>query len=93
MTAIRFSFPAAPGAIRTLNPGSHPGRSLCWQPICFKFRGRFIPMSKNNNVNPNHYKVAGRERPGEDIVPRRHKRRLTQNREAVQGKGKGGKKR
>lgn len=50
-------------------------------------------MSKNNNVNPNHYKVAGRERPGEDIVPRRHKRRLTQNREAVQGKGKSGKKR
>ena len=21
-------------------------------------------MSKNNNVNPDHYKVAGRERPG-----------------------------
>lgn len=25
-------------------------------------------MSKNINVNPDHYKVAGRERPGEDIV-------------------------
>jgi hypothetical protein len=25
-------------------------------------------MSKNINVNPDHYKVAGRERQGEDIV-------------------------
>lgn len=25
-------------------------------------------MSKYNNVNPNHYKVKGRERQGEDIV-------------------------
>lgn len=24
-------------------------------------------MSKNNNVNPGQYKVAGRERPGQDI--------------------------
>jgi hypothetical protein len=24
-------------------------------------------MSKNNNVNPGQYKVAGRERPGKDI--------------------------
>jgi hypothetical protein len=31
-------------------------------------------MSKSN-VNPNHYKVAGRERQGEDIVQTRHKRK------------------
>jgi hypothetical protein len=30
-------------------------------------------MSKNNNVNPGQYKVAGRERPGEDIVQTREK--------------------
>jgi hypothetical protein len=30
-------------------------------------------MSKNNNVNPGQYKVAGRERQGEDIVPQREK--------------------
>ena len=35
-------------------------------------------MSKNNNVNPGQYKVAGRERPGEDIVAADHKARLTQ---------------
>jgi hypothetical protein len=29
-------------------------------------------MSKSN-VNPNHYKVAGRERQGEDILQERHK--------------------
>ena len=25
-------------------------------------------MSKNNNVNPDHYKVAGRERPGNAVA-------------------------
>jgi hypothetical protein len=30
-------------------------------------------MSKNNNVNPGQYKVAGRERPGQDIAAKRHK--------------------
>jgi hypothetical protein len=35
-------------------------------------------MSKNNNVNPGQYKVAGRERPGEDVVTAEHKARLTQ---------------
>ena len=34
-------------------------------------------MSKNNNVNPGQYKVAGRERPGEDVVASEHKARLT----------------
>lgn len=33
-------------------------------------------MSKRINVNPDHYKVAGRERPGEDIVHEQHKREL-----------------
>jgi hypothetical protein len=51
-------------------------------------------MSKNINVNPDHYKTAGRERPGQDIPqevrkqqfgkekvqppPRRRRRRPTQ---------------
>lgn len=33
-------------------------------------------MSKRINVNPDHYKVAGRERPGEDIVHGEHRREL-----------------
>ena len=35
-------------------------------------------MSKSN-VNPNHYKVAGRERQGEDIEQVRHKRRYAES--------------
>jgi hypothetical protein len=35
-------------------------------------------MSKNNNVNPGQYKVAGRERPGEDVLASAHKAALTQ---------------
>jgi len=34
-------------------------------------------MSKNNNVNPGQYKVAGRERQGEDIDPQKEKATLT----------------
>ena len=30
-------------------------------------------MSKNNNVNPGQYKVAGRERQGEEVVHEREK--------------------
>ena len=37
-------------------------------------------MSKNNNVNPGQYKVAGRERPGEDVLASAHKAALTQDR-------------
>ena len=33
-------------------------------------------MSKKINVNPDHYKVAGRERPGEDIVHEAERREL-----------------
>jgi hypothetical protein len=35
-------------------------------------------MSKSN-VNPNHYKVAGRERQGEDIQQQRHKQKLAES--------------
>lgn len=43
-------------------------------------------MSKNNNVNPGQYKVAGRERPGEDVVTADHKARLTQAQPDKKGK-------
>ena len=33
-------------------------------------------MSKNNNVNPGQYKVAGRERQGEDVDTAREKAEL-----------------
>ena len=32
-----------------------------------------------NNVNPNHYKIAGRDRQGEDILQSRHKERFALN--------------
>lgn len=35
-------------------------------------------MSKNNNVNPGQYKVAGRERQGEEVVHEDQKRLMTQ---------------
>lgn len=44
-------------------------------------------MTKSN-VNPNHYKTAGRERQGEDIVQEIHKQELTQAQAAGrQGQG------
>jgi len=45
-------------------------------------------MSKNNNVNPGHYKVAGRERQGEDIVQDREKTKasMAEHAERVQAK-------
>ena len=45
-------------------------------------------MSKNNNVNPGQYKVAGRERQGEDIVHEREKTRasMTEHTERVEAK-------
>jgi hypothetical protein len=36
-----------------------------------------------NNVNPDHYKVAGRERPGEDIPQAQQKETLGKSRAAV----------
>ncbi len=35
-------------------------------------------MSKKNNVHPDHYKTAGRTRPGDDILQDRYKHQLTQ---------------
>jgi hypothetical protein len=37
-------------------------------------------MSKNINVNPDHYKVAGRERQGEDVVHEVEKREIKRRR-------------
>ena len=34
-------------------------------------------MSRKINVNPDHYKVAGRERQGESIIQERQKRAYT----------------
>lgn len=36
-------------------------------------------MSSKNNVNPDHYKTAGRERQGEDIIHEVYKRQYTQS--------------
>ena len=46
-----------------------------------------------NNVNPGQYKVAGRERPGEDIVQDIHKQKLAKNMENHTPKRKTAKKR
>jgi hypothetical protein len=35
-------------------------------------------MSKRINVNPDHYKVSGRERPGKDIVPEAERQQFKQ---------------
>lgn len=40
-------------------------------------------MSKKNNVNPDHYKTAGRERQGEDIAHDVYKRWYTQSRSSA----------
>ena len=42
-------------------------------------------MSKKINVNPDHYKVAGRERQGEDIPADREKRVLSQAKAGARG--------
>ncbi|HZS06433.1 MAG TPA: hypothetical protein VFD58_16460 [Blastocatellia bacterium] len=43
-------------------------------------------MSNKNNVNPDHYKVAGRDRPGEDILHEQNKQQYSQ---AKAGSGAG----
>jgi hypothetical protein len=50
-------------------------------------------MSKNINVNPGQYKVAGRERPGEDIEPEIEKAKLAKTQRASAPKPKPSKKR
>lgn len=44
-------------------------------------------MSKKNNVNPDHYKVAGRDRQGEDILQEVNKQQYAQAQ--VKGKQQG----
>jgi hypothetical protein len=36
-------------------------------------------MSKKNNINPDHYKTAGRERQGEDIIHDVYKHQYAQS--------------
>lgn len=36
-------------------------------------------MGTKNNVNPNHYKTEGRERPGQDVNQEIHKQKYTQS--------------
>jgi hypothetical protein len=36
-------------------------------------------MSSKNNVNPDHYKTAGRQRQGENIIQEIYKRRYAQS--------------
>ncbi|HVR44017.1 MAG TPA: hypothetical protein VMS56_11315 [Thermoanaerobaculia bacterium] len=43
-------------------------------------------MSKNINVNPDHYKTAGRERQGEDIVQHQHKIRFSRAHTELSGR-------
>ena len=50
-------------------------------------------MSKNINVNPGQYKVAGRERMGENLGQEKNKQVLAKDREAEKPKAKAGKKR
>lgn len=45
-------------------------------------------MTKSN-VNPNHYKTAGRERQGEDIVQEIHKQKFAQEEAAHAGQQPG----
>lgn len=35
-------------------------------------------MSKKNNVNPNRYKTAGRDRPGDNLLQHQHRLAATQ---------------
>ena len=41
-------------------------------------------MSKRNNVNPDHYKVAGRERPAEDVRHESNKREMRVQEKALE---------
>ena len=52
-----------------------------------------ILMSKNNNVNPGQYKVAGRERPGEALGQEKDKQALVKSKEKSGQKDKKAKQR
>lgn len=47
-------------------------------------------MSKKVNVNPDHYKTAGRERQGDDIVQEIHKQKFAQAKAASRATKKAG---
>jgi hypothetical protein len=44
-------------------------------------------MSEKNNVNPDYYKVAGRDRQGEDILQEVHKQQYAQAQKKDNPKG------
>ncbi len=46
-------------------------------------------MSKSNNVNPDHYKTAGRERPGDGIPHQVVKQEVKRGTRATAPKGQG----
>jgi hypothetical protein len=46
-------------------------------------------MSKNSNVNPGQYKVAGRERQGEDLNPALERAKLAKSMERSRTSRKG----
>src|SRR5215217_2072164 len=51
----------------------------------FTFSGgcsKTASMSKKSNVNADHYKSAGRDRPGDDILHAQNKHKLTQTKAA-----------
>ena len=58
-------------------PGQSSARTRARFSHVARVMQRRSPMSKNN-VNPNHYKVAGRARQGEDILQQRHKQKHAQ---------------
>jgi hypothetical protein len=41
-------------------------------------------MSRHNNVNPDHYKVAGREHPGEGVPHEQNKREAKMQEKALE---------
>jgi len=43
-------------------------------------------MSRKNNVNPDHYKVAGRDRQGEDVQPELEKQKYADTRRRTKKK-------
>jgi hypothetical protein len=45
-------------------------------------------MSGKNNVNPDHYKVAGRNRPNETVIHERQKQAMAQERERLERRRK-----
>jgi hypothetical protein len=46
-------------------------------------------MGKKSNVNPDHYKTAGRERQGEDIAQEQHRQQYAQAKVAQRKAGRG----